>query len=272
MNSFRNKLILISGGSSGIGYALAVEFAKLGANICILARREDLLTRAKENIQSQMTSSDQFVALISADITQREQLNSQIQDFIMKYGVPDLLINSAGVAHPGQFENLEPDIFDWMINVNYMGTVNMCKAVIPSMIANKSGCVVNISSVAGFLGVYGYTAYCGSKFAVKGFSDALRSEMKLHNIQVQVVFPPDTQTPQLDYENKFKPKITKELSSSGGILSASQVAEAIIKGIRKGKPVIIPGLESKLMYFLSNFLGRWMYSVMDLMVKSASKK
>ncbi|KPL73100.1 hypothetical protein ADN00_15035 [Ornatilinea apprima] len=272
MKSFAHQFVMISGGSSGIGLALAEEFARLGANLCILARREEMLAQAATRIQQQFASEQQWVRTISVDIVDRAALQEKLNACMQSMGVPDLVINSAGVAHPGHFENLSYEIFDWMMNVNYMGTVNVCKTVIPGMIQRRSGKIVNISSVAGFLGVYGYTAYSGSKFAVRGFSDALRSEMKLHNIQVQTVFPPDTQTPQLEYENQYKPKITEALSSSAGIMSAEKVAKNIIRGIQKHKPLIIPGFESQLMFFLSNLLGAWMYPIMDLMVKNASKK
>lgn len=272
MKSFAHQFVMISGGSSGIGLALAEEFARLGANLCILARREEMLAQAATRIQQQFASEQQWVRTISVDIVDRAALQEKLNACMQSMGVPDLVINSAGVAHPGHFENLSYEIFDWMMNVNYMGTVNVCKTVIPGMIQRRSGKIVNISSVAGFLGVYGYTAYSGSKFAVRGFSDALRSEMKLHNIQVQTVFPPDTQTPQLEYENQYKPKITKALSSSAGIMSAEKVAKNIIRGIQKHKPLIIPGFESQLMFFLSNLLGAWMYPIMDWMVKNASKK
>ena len=272
MKTFNKRFVLISGGSSGIGLALANEFAKRGSNICILARREEVLAKAILEIKSHCILTSQVVIGLSLDVTNRELIKERILAIISEHGTPDILINSAGVAHPGQFEELEMEIFDWMINVNYMGTVNMCKAIIPYMLERQSGTIVNISSVAGFLGVYGYTAYCGSKFAVKGFSDALRSEMKPHNINVQIVFPPDTQTPQLDYENQYKPRITKALSSSAGVMPADKVAQEIIKGIQRGSSVIIPGFESKLMYGLSSLLGKWMYPLMDLMVKNAAKK
>ena len=128
----------------------------------------------------------------------------------------DVLINSAGVVHPGEFTNLDLEKFHWMMNTNFFGTVNTIKLFLPLM---QSGAhIVNISSMAGILGVYGYTAYGASKFAVRGFSDALRSELKMQGIHLSIVFPPDTDTPQLSYENQFKPEITKEIGGTAGSL------------------------------------------------------
>jgi 3-dehydrosphinganine reductase len=156
------------------------------------------------------------------------------------------------------------------MNINYLGTVHTVLAFKPLM--REGSFIVNISSMAGLIGVYGYSAYCGSKFAVRGFSDVIRSELKLKKIHVSIVYPPDTDTPQLAYENKIKPPITKKIAGSANILSATRVAEEIIRGIERKKYLIIPGFESKLIYHLSNFLGPLFYPVMDLMIRRASNE
>lgn len=183
-----------------------------------------------------------------------------------------MIVNSAGVAHPGNFSALPIDIFHWMMDVNYFGTVNVLKILVPGMQKRRSGQVVNISSVAGFIGVYGYTAYGASKYAVAGFTDALRSELKPYNIQVSIVFPPDTDTPQLEYEKKFKPFITREIAGSAKLMSAEVVAKEILRKVAKSKYIILPGGEGKLLYFAHNILGRTLYPIMDLLVRSSIQK
>jgi 3-dehydrosphinganine reductase len=126
--------------------------------------------------------------------------------------------------------------------------------------------------MAGILGVYGYSAYGASKFAVTGFTDVLRSELKPYNVQVSIVFPPDTDTPQLKYESQFKPFITKEVAGSASLMSAEAVAKEILKAVARGKYMIIPGSEGKILYIAKNLLGRAMYPVMDILVYSAIKK
>jgi 3-dehydrosphinganine reductase len=177
-----------------------------------------------------------------------------------------VLVNSAGVAHPGYIQDLDLNIFTWMMEVNYFGTVYATKVVIPAMLKRGSGFIVNISSVAGFIGTFGYTAYGASKFAVRGFSDALRAEMKLHNIGVSLVFPPDTQTPQLEYESSIKPAETKALAGNTKVLSPEEVSKEIINGIEKGKYLILPGFESKLLYRLNGFLGGGLTYFMDRII------
>jgi len=126
--------------------------------------------------------------------------------------------------------------------------------------------------MAGVIGVYGYSAYGASKYAVRGFSDVLRSELKPKNIQVSIVFPPDTDTPQLEYESEFKPEITKKIAGSAKVMSAQKVALEILEGIMKKQYIIIPGFESKLIFHLSNFLGPLVYPIMDLIIFQAKKE
>lgn len=272
MDPFCGKFALITGGTSGIGFSLAKELIQAGCNIVILARHKDMLDSSVNELSKLKVSSGQNIIPIQADVVKREELNSQLEEFMTQYGVPNIVINCAGVAHPGTFTSCKPEVFDWMMDVNYFGTVNVLKCIVPGMQRRRSGTIVNISSIAGFLGLYGYTAYGASKFAVSGFTDALRSELKPYGIQVSIVFPPDTQTPQLEYESKYKPFITKELSGSANLMSADAVANEIIKNVAKNKYIILPGSEGKLLYFFHNILGGGMYPVMDLLVKMAIRK
>lgn len=272
MDFYRSKLALITGGSSGIGLALAKQIILQGGSVVILARRVDLLSSAMEELSRMKCQPDQQVYSIQADVTQKVELEKSLLDFVQAHGLPDLIFNSAGVAHPGKFEDLNDDIFHWMMDVNYFGTVNVLKILIPLMQQRKSGVLVNFSSIAGFIGVYGYTAYGASKFAVSGFSDALRSELKPDGIQVSIVFPPDTDTPQLTYESQFKPAVTKEIAGSARLMSAEAVAKETLKAVARTQYIILPGSEGKMMYFLHHFIGRLLYPVMDLMVASALKK
>jgi len=269
---YYGKTALITGGSSGIGLALAKKLAAAGANVFILARRPELLKKACQEIQQSCKEPSQKIDFISADIVNFEKLSKKLTDFFAENSSPDILINSAGVAHPGRFDSLDLEVFHWLMNVNYFGTVNVTKIVVPEMIRREKGLIINISSIAGFLGVYGYTAYSGSKYAVRGFSDVLRAELKPHNIQVSIVFPPDTQTPQLDYENQFKPDITKELASTAGLMSPDDVACQTLKKAAKGKYIITPGFEATIMFQLSNLFAGLVYPIMDKLIIDAQRK
>jgi 3-dehydrosphinganine reductase len=272
MISFEGKLALVTGGSSGIGLAIARKIVNYGGDVAILARRQEMLDIAISEIEKHRQSANQRIIEIKADVTEYDELQTALTKFTLASGVPDIVINSAGVARPGNFSALPVDIFHWMMDVNYFGTVNVLKNLVPEMQKRKSGTIVNISSIAGFIGVYGYTAYGASKYAVAGFTDALRAELKPYNIQVSVVFPPDTDTPQLEYEDQFKPFITREIAGSAKLMSADFVADEIIRGFSKRNYVILPGGEGKLLYFAHHLLGRTLYPVMDIMVRSSIQK
>lgn len=272
MDFYTGKSALITGGSSGIGLALAKLLVTKNCHVAILSRQAELLKDAEHQLRSISQNDSQQITIIQADVTKRHELDQALNDYAQKMGLPDIVINCAGVAHPGTFTALKPEIFDWMMNVNYFGTVNVLKNLVPGMKERRSGVIVNISSIAGFLGIYGYTAYSASKFAVSGFSDALRSELNPYGIQVSIVYPPDTQTPQLDYEKKYKPFITQELTTSTNLMSADAVAVEILSKVAKKRFIILPGSEGKLLYFLKNFLGKTVYPVLDLVIKNSIRK
>ena len=266
-HKWQGKVSLISGGSSGIGLALAQSLAAHGSHVWLLSRTEALLEDA---LNSLPTSGQQRHGIIPTDVSIPEQVTRAVETVTREVGVPDLLINSAGVAHPGYVHELDLDIFHWMMNFNYFGTVYLTKALLPGMMARGSGHIVNISSIAGFLGIFGYSAYGASKYAVRGFSDALRAEMKPHGIRVTIVYPPDTDTPQYEYEYSHRPAELKIISSSPPI-PADQVAGEILRGVVKGRATILPNFEAKLYYFLSGFFFPAVYPVMDWLVGHARK-
>lgn len=272
MKNLNGKFALITGGSSGIGLALACKLFAKGMSVAILARGQKRLDEALEIIEKSRQNPLQKLIAISADVTDAKAIALTLADLKTNHGLPDLLINCAGVAKPGYAELLPLEDFRWMMDIDYHGTVNVTQTLLPDFIARGSGHIVNFSSLAGAVGIFGYTAYCGAKFAVRGYSDALRSEMKPRGIRVSCVFPPDTDTPQLAWENQFKPFETHVIAGSDKPLPAEKVAESILRGIQKDKISIVPGLEAKLLFFAATHLGGLVYPVLDLMVKSAAKK
>jgi 3-dehydrosphinganine reductase len=253
---YHKKLALVTGGSSGIGLALAEGLAEKGANVIIMARREEQLNQAIVKIESKRKNDNQCFGLMQVDVANKDAVAQAAKEFISTHGAPDFIFNSAGVCRPGHVQELDLELFHWMMDINYFGTVNIIKSFLPGMIHRHSGHVINISSMAGFLGGYGYSAYGPSKFAVRGFSDV----------------PPDVDTPSLEGEKPYQPEVLVELSKTSGLMSAKQVAADILKMAARGRYLILPGFESKLSFRLSNFLGGLVYPVMDMMVADAMKK
>lgn len=264
---------MITGGSSGIGLATARRFAARGANIWLLARRATQLEAARAEVEACRIDSTQTVGVISADIAKPDQVAAGMDLVSSVSGVPHLVMNSAGVTQPGYFQELDLEIFRQMMEVNYFGTLHVIKVVLPGMLRRGSGHIVNVSSLAGHIGVYGYTAYGASKFALSGFTDALRAELKPLGIHVSLVVPPDTDTPQLAYDNQFKPPETKVLwFGNNPLVSANTVADSIVAGVLRKRYLIVPGIESKLLLRLSQLVGSGTYWVMDWLVARARRE
>ena len=282
----RANNVVITGGSSGIGKAIGRLLAKHGANVFIVARNRQRLDEALLEIDAERVAEEQKFDAFSADVTDYEDVESAMAAIEKTYGGTEVLINSAGIARPGYFQELPISDFTEQIKTNYLGTVFATKAVVPGMIARGSGYIVNISSIAGFLGLFGYTAYGASKFAVLGLSDALRIELKPHNIGVSVVLPSDTDTPQLEQDRSLQPLETKiceailkpeelkrpgeflaywlarAVSDGGNPLDVDEVAEAVVDGIRQDRYLIVPDRTLGLAYRLRGItvpLANWAF-------------
>ncbi len=248
--NFDQKHAIVTGGSSGIGKATAQLLASEGAHISIIARNERKLEGAKAEIEAVRANPNQRIIAISADVADRIQAQQAIKTAIEQIGFVDLLITSAGIAQPGYFQEQPTEIFERTMAVNYFGSLYCIQAALPAMKQQRQGDIVLISSGAGLIGIYGYTTYSPSKFALRGLAESLRGELKLMGVNVSIVYPPDTDTPQLEEENKTKPIETKMITGTAKTWSAEKVALEIVQGIKKKSFAITPGLE---MTFLSRF-------------------
>jgi len=274
LNQYWNKkVVLVTGGSSGIGLAIAKLLASAGAYVWLAARRRELLDSAISEIKTACQEGSQKCGFTSADVSKFDQALAVVKEVTDFAGTPDVVINSAGITQPGYIQDLSFDTFEHLMAVNYFGTVYITKAVLAGMLTRGSGHIINISSMAGYLGVFGYSAYGATKFAVAGFSEALRAELKPQGIRVSVVFPPDTDTPQLAYEEPFKPAETKAISGNAKALSADLVARSILKQAERGHYMIFPGIDSRLFYLLNSKMPKSLvFAILDKMAASGRKK
>jgi len=266
------KVAVITGGSSGIGKAIAIDLFKHGMDVWLVAQRIEILESARKEVETHRRNQNQKVEIISADVSDLDQVKRTVKQVTESSGPPYLLVNSAGVTQPGYIQEQDINIFRCMMEVNYYGTLYMCKEVIPALINQRSGYILNISSLGGYLGGFGYTAYGASKFAVRGFTEALRQEMKPFGIGVTIIYPSDTDTPQLEYEKKFKPVETEALANFAGAMSATQVAEVALKGIKRGQYVIFPALEGKFWVQINRLSSSLLQFIIDQIVADTIKK
>ena len=255
------------GGSEGIGASLAKFLNFFGANVLIVSRHQSKLDLAIKQIEAVRQSSKQILRSLSLDVTDYLKVNETLNAFVKKNGCMDILINCAGYSHPAFFAETPIKVFHDMMNLNYFGTVNVLKTLVPYMIQKRQGQIINVSSMAGYLGLFGYSGYCGTKFAIIGLSEALKRELKPYNIYVSVVCPPATQTVGFDKENKNKPEEVLNIEKKAKILSADKVAFSTLKQIKSCKFLINPSFESRMAYLLNRLAP----CVLELFVKRRVK-
>ncbi len=246
--TLRDQHVLITGGSSGIGLALARQAAAAGARVSLVARDPVKLAAAREAAGGATFSA-------TADVSVEAELLAALAAAEQRHGPVDVLIASAGVAEPGYFEELPVATFERAMAVNYFGTLYALKAAVPGMRARGRGAVVLISSAVGLHGVFGYSAYAPSKFALRGLAESLRAELQGTGVHVMIVYPPDTDTPQLAAENLTKPVETKAITAGGGLWTAEAVAKATLAGLARGKFSITPGWPVTALAWFGGLLG-----------------
>jgi len=182
----KGKTVVITGASSGIGRAAAIEFARRGANVVLAARRTAQLDEAAAACRRFGVTA----IAIGTDVTKRADCVA----LIAKAGNVDVLVNNAGFATFDTIESAKPEDFEAMMNTNYLGTVHCTQAVLPQMLTRQRGAIVIVSSIAGLMGYARMGGYCATKFALVGFAEALRDEVMSRGLQVALVCPGTTDT------------------------------------------------------------------------------
>ncbi|CAD7839111.1 MAG: hypothetical protein [Olavius algarvensis Delta 4 endosymbiont] len=254
MTQIQNRSVYITGGSSGIGLAAARHVAARGAHVGLFARDPDKLAGAAETVRNACAQEDQTVYSSAMDVSDRDDVRAKCGQAMAEFGIPDILITSAGIPMAGRFENTAAEHFDAVLQTNLYGTRHVIAALLPAMKARGSGHIVPVSSSAGLFGVYGYSAYGASKFALVGLAECLRSELLNHHIRVSVFCSPEVDTPLLAAEKDDLPPVTRKLKNLGGTLSVDYAAEYPVKGIIKNRFMIIPGFRAKVFYWLKRLM------------------
>jgi 3-dehydrosphinganine reductase len=267
---YSGKFSLVTGGSSGIGKKLAKMLVQLGGSVIIAARNEERLNQAKNEI-APLVSVNNFVEIMQADMSDETQVQSAFDEMISHHGVPDFLFNCVGAAEPGYIQEFSIAQYEKAMKQDYFSYIIPTMQLLSRFIERGSGHVVNISSALGFLGIIGYGTYAPAKFAIIGFSEVLRHEMKPKGIHVSVVCPPDTDTPGFHEENKHKPEECKIVSEHGKIMQPADVAKVIIDGVAKQQFLILPG-EVKFIHTMKRFFPGVVFGTIDNDLKKALKK
>ncbi|MDH3276777.1 MAG: SDR family oxidoreductase [Nitrosopumilus sp.] len=252
--NFKDKVVLITGASSGIGRESAIQFAKRGANIILVARGKDKLDQLDKELSKFNISS----LVCECDISNKLQVKKISKIILEKYDSVDILVNNAGFAIFGSVVDLTIEEIESQMATNYFGMIYCTKIFLPSMIKKKSGHIVNVASVAGSMGLPGIAPYCATKFAMLGFSEGLKHELKETGVGVTVVSPIMVRT------NFFEHSSFKNMPKYSPIsISAKTVAKAILKASDSPRlEIIVPSivriavwLKSTFPYLINPILG-----------------
>jgi 3-dehydrosphinganine reductase len=240
---WQGRHVAITGGSSGIGEALAHALADRGASLTLIARGVDRLDAVADAVADRRPGAT--VAGVPLDVADHDAVAAAFARAADERGPIDVLVCSAGITLPGRFVEAEADTFRAMVDVDYYGTLWPIRAVAPAMVERGEGSIVGVASAAALVGVYGYSAYGAAKFAVRGLLESLRTELAPHGVHVGCVYPPDVDTPMLAAEEPHKPAETKAIAGAIKPISAEQVAAAIVRGIERGDAEIYADAQTR---------------------------
>jgi 3-dehydrosphinganine reductase len=242
----------VVGGSEGIGLAVAQALVRRGTDVAVFGRSQAKLDAALASLETNgvATYAD------ALDVRDAARTAEVLGDAVRDFGTPDLVVSAAGFARAEWFAEASLDHVRSMIETNYLGTVHVCHALVPHLVAAGGGTVVTTSSMAGLTGVFGYAGYSASKFAVVGFSEALRRELRPAGVHVATLCPPNTRTPGFDEENRTKPAEVLAAEEKVKTLEPEQVADHLLKVLPSRPHLVIPGFDSRLGHRVIRHLPR----------------
>lgn len=230
--NFKDKVVLITGGSSGIGRASAIQFAKKGASLILVARDKTKL----DTVSNDLKKFNVSILTFECDVSNKLQVENMAKTILNKYGSVDILVNNAGFAIYGSVSKTSIEEIESQMATNYFGMVYCVKNFLPSMLKKKSGHIVNVASVAGSFGLPGIASYCASKFAMLGFSEGLKHELKGSGVGITVVSPIMVRTNFFDH-----PSFEKMPKYSPTSLSPETVAKAVLRASNSSRlEIIVP--------------------------------
>ena len=258
MRTLDGKVVVITGAGSGIGRALALQAARQGAILAISDWDEVGLVETAQQVQ---TSTHREVRTDKIDVRDRAAVQAYAASVREELGRVNVIVNNAGVALHGDFEETSYEDFEWVMDVDFWGVVQGTKEFLPHLIESGDGHVVNVSSLFGLLGMPGQTAYNSAKFAVRGFTEALRQEMILakHPVQVTCVHPGGIKTAIVRNArvtgSHDQAHVAKHFDTKMARMTPERAAEIILDGVLANKPRVVVGADAKLLDLFVRLVG-----------------
>lgn len=265
----QDKVIVVTGAGGGIGSELVTELLARGTKVAAVDLKEESLQRLKEKV-----AANAKLSIHAVNITEKESILRLSAEVVQQHGVVDGVINCAGIIQPFvRVNDLDYDIIERVMNVNFYGTLYMTKAFLPKLLERDEAHIVNVSSMGGFLPVPGQSVYGASKAAVKLLTEGLYSELLDTSVKVSVVFPGATNTNITQNSDVTTPNADSASTDkmSARMLSPKEAAKIIVDGMEKNKPQIFTGSDSKMMnrlyrinpVFATKFIAKQMKSLLS---------
>ncbi|HQR41590.1 MAG TPA: SDR family oxidoreductase [Gemmatales bacterium] len=256
MLSFHQKVAVITGAGSGIGQALAVALARQGAQLALSDINLGNVATTAQQCQSLGTRVKHY----QLDVGSRDAIYAHAAEVVKDFGTVNLIINNAGVAVNATVKEMSDDDFYWLMDINFWGMVHGTRAFLPHVLASGDGHIVNISSIFGMVGVPKQSAYNASKFAIRGFTEALRQELLLEKAKVGVscVHPGGVKTNIARDARKGASDAHRDIATpfeKFAKTTPEKAAEVILKGVKKNRGRIFVGRDARVLDFLQRFLG-----------------
>jgi len=258
MKTLDGKVVVITGAGSGIGRALAVQAADQGAVLALTDWDEVGLVETAQLVQ---TRTSREVRTDKLDVRDRQAFHDYATSVRQELGRVNVIVNNAGVALHGNFEEVSYEDFEWVMDVDFWGVVQGTKAFLPYLIESGDGHVVNISSLFGLLGMPGQTAYNAAKFAVRGFTESLREEMLVarHPVQVTCVHPGGIKTAiarnARATASHDQAGVAKHFDTKLARLTPERAAEIILAGVLSNQPRVVVGMDAKVLDLFVRLVG-----------------
>lgn len=249
-----NKTVLITGAGGGFGRHMVRQFRAAGAKLILTDISDEALRDAIDD------AGDNLVASLVADLATDEGCGTIAEDCASRNAAPDILVNNAGMAVAGRLDHVPRDRWEILMQLNLLAPMRLSNLFLPTMVERGAGHIVNISSIAGWLGSQGLSAYCASKYGLRGFGESLARDLRGTGVHVTNVYPCFSQTaildsPQFGYE---QPRGVPEYLIS----EPSDVVARMIKGVRRNRLHVFPDRHARLIHYVTRFVP-WLVPLLD---------
>jgi short-subunit dehydrogenase len=255
MTDLNRAVVLITGAAGGFGRQMTRQFLAAGCRVILTDLDENQLIRLQAE-----SDAENILASITTDLSDQGGCEALYSEITRIDTIPDVIVNNAGIGVGGRFDHVPQDRWEQLMQLNLLAPMRICYRFLPHLIERRSGHIVNISSIAGWIGSKGLTSYCSAKYGLRGFSDALAGDLEEFGVRVSTVYPFFSRTPILDSE-QFGYDKRREVPPDM-VTDPADVVAAIVRGIRRNRRHIFPDRTAKQIHYITRF-APWLIPILN---------